>query len=174
MKSFDGIEISEFRLLTETVVMTLLAVIVITVTIICCRILFTGRDKKKLLHLKKLKEKASCDEVAKKKLDKLERKHKRQRKRGRSDFVTSVVILTLCISLALTDIFLCVIPGWTDYIKKDYAVYTGEFKVVDSIRRPNIVLEDGTRVWGDSIYDGDDNYGTIVYAKRSCRLLGPK
>ena len=52
MKTFNGIEISEFRLLAQTIVMTLLALIVITVTIFYCYVLFTGRDKKKIRHLK--------------------------------------------------------------------------------------------------------------------------
>ena len=138
MKTFNGIEISEFRLLAQTIVMTLLALIVITVTIFYCYVLFTGRDKKKIRQLKRLKEKAVCDENAKKKLEKLERKYKRQRKRGRSDFITSIIILTLCVGLALADMFLCVIPGWCDYIKKDYIMYTGNFEVanaMDSFKR---------------------------------------
>ena len=80
----------------------------------------------------------------------------------------------MCVGLALADMFLCVIPGWCDYIKKDYIMYTGNFEVIDSLRRPHIKLKDGMVVWGGSIYDSNDNYGTIVYAKRSCRLLGPK
>ena len=41
-----------------------------------------------------------------------------------------------------------------------------------SMKNSRIELADGTTVWGNGDFDPDDTYGTVVYAKRSNRLLG--
>ena len=65
-----------------------------------------------------------------------------------------------------------VIPGWTDYVKKDYVVYKGEITVYQQTRRSRIELEDGTTVWGTGNFDQEDTYGTVIYSRRTKQFLG--
>ena len=61
-----------------------------------------------------------------------------------------------------------------DHVKKDYVVYTGKIEVSYRIKNSDsyITLEDGAVVYGRGALSSDDTYATIVYAKRSRRLLG--
>ena len=65
-----------------------------------------------------------------------------------------------------------IIPGWTDYIRKDYVVYKGEITVYQQMRSSRIELEDGTVVWGIGDFDEHDTYGTVVYSRRTKQFLG--
>lgn len=65
-----------------------------------------------------------------------------------------------------------VIPGWTDYIRKDYVVYTGEITVYNQMKRSRIELEDGTTIWGRGDFNEEDTYGTVVYSRRTKLFLG--
>lgn len=69
-------------------------------------------------------------------------------------------------------LFLCVIPGWTDYILKDYEIYDGEFEVVRYTRRNYIIFEDGTSISGSLGMERGTYNRKIVYSSRSKIALG--
>lgn len=75
----------------------------------------------------------------------------------------------------------CVIPLWTDYIKKDYIVYSGNFSVerngtigIKYYRYSyDYILEDGTELSGSNMdLDIGEYNKTIVYSKRTKNVLG--
>jgi len=123
-------------------------------------------------HLKKLKEKAENDELAKKRLVKIELKNKRRRKRNKENIIIDVVIWCLSVCMAAVILAWGVIPGWTDYVKKDYLIYTGEITVYNQMKRSRIELEDGTTIWGIGDFDEENTYGTVIYSKRTKLFLG--
>ena len=133
----------------------------------------TMKNPKEKRRIKKLRENARFDEGAQKQLDKLERKNKRRRKRGRKNIINDILVWGLSLCVAALILFFAIIPGWTDYIRKDYVVYTGEITVYHQ-QRPRIELEDGTVVWGRGDFDNKDNYGTLIYSRRTKLFLGGK
>ena len=132
------------------------------------------KNPKEKEHLRRLKEKAQNDESAKKQLEKIERKNKRRCKREKENIITDIIIWSISICLAIVILAWGVIPGWTDYIKKDYVVYNGKITVHQQIRRSRIELEDGTTIWGIGDFDEADNFGSVVYSKRTKQFLGGK
>ena len=121
-------------------------------------------------RIRTLREKAKTDPIAEKRLRKMERKHKRNLKNNRVD---SILVFALILILVFANLFLCVIPGWSDYINKDYVVYDGTLSVENSIyvhkflRTSTITLEDGTVLTGSlGLEEGQHNI-KIVYSKRT-------
>lgn len=172
MTSYNGIPISEGRLLTHSIIFTALTVIFAVVLIIWMTMSLSMKNKKDRQHLRNLKRRAKKDDIAKKQLDKIKRKNRRKRYENKARVIFEIISWILLFALAAALLAGCVIPAWWDYIQKDYAVYTGKVKVVDSMRQSHIELEDGTTVWGSGDLEADDGSGTVVYAVRSKRLLG--
>jgi hypothetical protein len=78
----------------------------------------------------------------------------------------------LSIVFALGVLFICLIPGWSDYIKKDYVVYEGSYEVTGVGGDMKIILEDGTSLKEQSGLDEGEFEGRIVYSKRTKIPLG--
>lgn len=172
MDAYAGIPLSEMRLLVETIVFTLLFMAALVAFAVLCYTYITATNKKERQHLKRLKERAKTDDLAARRLEKRERKQQARRKRNRRSILYDALIGLLSGGLCLALLLLTVIPGWTDYCRKDYVVYTGEIRVYNAVKRSRILLPDGTTVWGRGDFDADDTYGTLVYAKRSKILVG--
>ena len=172
MNTYKGIPITEYRLLTLSVLFSVLLIVLLIVVSIWIYTHLSMRNKKETQHIKKLKENAKNDEFAKKQLVKIERKKKRKRKENKHNTIYDAIVLSICMCLAVVNLVWGVIPGWTDYIIKDYVVYTGDIKVYDQLRNSRIELGDGTTVWGNGSFEENDDYGTIVYSKRTKRFLG--
>ena len=169
---FNGIPISEYRLLAHSVIFTILLLGLAVAFGFWLYVSLIMKNRKKRQHLRKLKEKAKGDDLAKKQLERIERKNKRRRKREKDNIITDILIWSMTICLAIVILAWGVIPGWTDYVKKDYVVYKGEITVYQQIRRSRIELEDGTVVWGIGDFDEHNTYGTVVYSRRTKLFLG--
>ena len=169
---FNGIPISEYRLLAHSVIFTILFLGLAVAFVFWFYVSLTMKNPKEKEHLRKLKEKAQNDESAKKQLEKIERKNKRRRKREKENIITDIIIWSISACLAIVILAWGVIPGWTDYIRKEYVVYKGEFTVYQQMKRSRIELEDGTIIWGIGDFDEEDSNGTVVYSKRTKQFLG--
>ena len=172
MDTYNGIAISEYRLPVMYTICILLAVALLVAAFFLLHQILSGRDKKVAQRLKMLRANAATDEHAAKKLTKMERKIKRQRKKNRGDLIFYVVLFAMVIGFELFAVIGGIAPLVTDHIVKDYVVYTGEIKVYDNFKRPYIELEDGTIVRGGTSLSEEDTYGTVVYSKRSKIALG--
>ena len=126
---------------------------------------YRNSDAKKQREIrKKLEEKAKNDPYAKKKLDKMNRKRKKSVKQ---EMFEKIFAFTVLAALFFTMVFFFFIPGWTDYIKKDYVVYEGTVTVDYYRRRYYTYLDDGTCLTGGLGLDEGEHYKTIVYSKRT-------
>ena len=76
---YNGIEISEFHLLFETIWISVLVLVLLITISVSVYYSFKLINRKNINNLKKLKERADNDEIAKKRLEKLERKLKRKK-----------------------------------------------------------------------------------------------
>lgn len=166
---YNGIELNEARLLANNIVFSLAAVLLIAVGVAAWAAFRNKDAAKNCERMRQLHSRAETDPIAQKRLKRMQRKHKNgQRKTIVDKIVTfSLIAILLCVSL-----FVAVIPGWTDYIQKDYVVYTGEIEVVDDQRAPRIILQDGTVISGDLGLDDGEYSETIVYSKRTKMLVG--
>ena len=169
---FNGIPISEYGLLAHSVIFTILLLGLAVAFGFWLYVSLIMKNRKKRQHLRKLKEKAKGDDLAKKQLERIERKKKRRRKRENDNIITDILIWSMTICLAIVILAWGVIPGWTDYVKKDYVVYKGEITVYQQAKRSRIELEDGTIIWGRGDFDEEDTHGTVVYSKRTKLFLG--
>ena len=173
--TYHGIPISEFKLLFLTILFTVLFLAVVTAMGFLGYQLWASKQpshNKSKARLRRLREKASTDEIAQKQLAKMERKQQRRKQRNRKEFAADIVILAIGFGITCALLFTQVIPGWTDYVQKDYAVYTGGFEIIQMGKHHGIELPDGTALTGIGDFDYDDTYGTVVYAKRSKITLG--
>ena len=172
MKFINGIQISELRLIVQSTIFTILLLGLVVVIGFLVYTSLTMKNPKEKEHLLKLKEKAQSDELAKKQLEKLERRNKRRNKREKENIITDIFIWSISVCVGVAILAWGIIPGWTDYIRKDYVVYKGEITVYQQMRRSRIELEDGTVVWGIGDFDEYDTYGTVVYSRRTKQFLG--
>lgn len=172
MDMYNGIPISELGLIVHSVVFTVLFIVLMVATGFWVYTSLTMKNSKEKEHLRKLREKAQNDEIAKNQLEKIERKNKRRRKRNKENIITEIVIWCLTICIAGAILSWGIIPGWADYVKKDYVVYKGEITVYQQLKRSRIELEDGTTIWGIGEFDEEDTYGTVVYSRRTKQFLG--
>ena len=172
MTVYMGVPITEYRLLMHCIIFTVMFVLLTVAISFGIGASLSMKNKKDRQHVRRLKRRAKNEEIAKAQLDKIKRKNKRRRREHRGRVFAEILLWALFIAIAAALLVLCVIPGWMDYILKDYTVYTGEIKVYDQMKNSRIELADGTTVWGNGDFDPDDTYGTVVYAKRSNRLLG--
>ena len=172
MKYINGIQISELRLIVHSIIFTILFIGLMVAVGFWVYTSLKLKNPKEKEHLRKLKEKAQSDELAKKQFEKLERKNKRRRKRERKNIITDVFIWNISVCVGVAILVWGIIPGWTDYIRKDYVVYKGEITVYQQMKNSRIELEDGTVVWGIGDFDEHDTYGTVVYSRRTKQFLG--
>lgn len=166
---YNGIEINDTRLLVWAIVSSLTLLLTIAVGIFTYFVFNNKENVKKAKRLKALKEKAKIDPIAKKRLEKMERKRKRETK---NDGFSKIQAFSLILILFLITLFVGVIPEWTDYIKKDYVVYEGNLFVERSFtykfsRTSSITLDDGTELTGALGLDEGQHNGKIIYSKRS-------
>lgn len=172
MKTFNGIPISEYVVLVHSIIFSVLLLGVLAAFGFWLYTMKRMKNPKERQRLRNLKEKSRDDETAKKQLEKIERRNKRRRRRDREGVIVNVLIWCLSICFSVTVLSLGIVPSLTDYIRKDYVVYTGEIEVCIQGKRSYIELEDGTVVKGRGDFDSDDTYGTVVYSKRSKLFLG--
>ena len=172
MNVFNGTPISELRLLEHGVVFTLLFLGLMIVLGFWMYASLPMKNPKEKKRLRKLKEKAKEDDLSKKRLNKIERKNMRRRKREKENIITDIVLWSISVCLGIVILTWAIIPAWTDYIKKDYVVYTGEITVYQQTRNSRIELDDGTIVRGRGEFDSEDTYGTVVYSRRTKQFLG--
>ena len=172
MNTYNGIPMSELRLVVSTTIMTILFIgvaVAMGFFLYSCVTMKSAKERRALIKLRK---KARNDDTARNKLEKIKRRNKRRRQRNKSDIVADVVCCGLLICVAIAALVWTIIPGWIDYFKKDYVVYTGEIKVYSQMKHSRIELEDGTTVLGKGDFDEDDTYGTVVYSKRTKQYIG--
>ena len=166
---YEGIVINEVKLLTNNIVFSLAALFMVALGVVAWLIFRNKENAKNRERMRDLQSRAETDPIAEKRLKRMQRKHKNSR---RKTIVDEIVIFFLIAILFLVSLFVAVIPGWTDYIKKDYVVYSGEMKVVDDIRSSRIILQDGTVISGGFWLDEGKHCETIVYSKRTKVLVG--
>lgn len=122
MSTFNGIPISEHRLLVHSIIFSILFFGLMTAFGFWLYTSLTSKNPKERKRLRKLKGKAKNDENVKNQLDKIKRKNKRKNKRKRQrnkdNIIINVVIWSLTACLAVAILACGVIPGLTDYIKK--------------------------------------------------------
>ena len=168
----DGIPISELRLIVHSIIFTILFIGLMVAAGFLAYTSLTLKNPKEKEHLRRLKEKAKSDELAKKQFEKLERRNKRRRRRERKNIVTDVFIWSIFVCVSVAILVWGIIPGWTDYIRKDYVVYTGEITVYQQMKYSRIELDNGTVIWGRGDFNEHDTYGTVVYSRRTKEFLG--
>ena len=168
----DGIPISELILIVHSIIFTILFIALMVAVGFWAYTSLTLKNPKEKEHLRRLKEKAQSDELAKKQLEKLERRNKRRRRRERKNIVTDVFIWSISVCVSVAILVWGIIPGWTDYIRKDYVVYTGEITVYQQMKYSRIELDNGTVIWGTGDFNEHDTYGTVVYSRRTKQFLG--
>ena len=169
---YNGIEISEFHLLFETIWISVLVLVLLITISVSVYYSFKLINRKNINNLKKLKERADNDEIAKKRLEKLERKLKRKKEKTKTGRVGNIFFWILIFAVVTFATGYQIVPGWVDYAKKDYVIYSGDFTVEITLRRTYITLEDGTVLYGNAGFDDDDTHGTIVYTRRTHTVLG--
>ena len=172
MEVYNGTQIVEHGVLIHNITFSILFLVFIFIFGLWFHYSLSIKNPKEKQHLKKLKKKSLTAEIAKKQLKKIARKNKRRRKRNKENIITNIFIWCLSIGFSVVILSWAIIPGWTDYIKKDYITYTGNITVYNQTKRSRIELEDGTVVWGRGNFDEEDTYGTLVYSKRTKLFLG--
>ena len=170
---YSGIEINEGKLLANNIVFTLILLFIITIGVFAFFVYRNRENKKTKDRIKHLEAKAKTDSLAQKQLERLNRKRNKRKKDGILD---KVLIFSLLLVLFSITLFVSVIPGWTDYVKKDYVVYGGdlsvEYEVHRYIRSSTIILEDGTILTGAFGLDDGKHTETIVYSRRTKIVIG--
>ena len=167
---YNAIEINDTKLLVWVIVFSLILLFTIIVGIVAYFVFNNKENSKNAKRIRALREKATTDPIAEKRLRKMERRHKRNLK---NDKVDRILVFALILILTFANLFLCVIPGWSDYINKDYVVYDGTLSVECSIyvhkylRTSTITLEDGTVLAGSLGLEEGQHNKRIVYSKRT-------
>ena len=172
MKYINEIPISELRLIVHSIIFTILFIGLMAAVGFLLYTSLTLKNPKRKEYLRKLKEKAQNDDFAKKQLEKIKRRNKRRRKQERENIITDVFIWSISVCAGVAILVWGIIPGWTDYIRKDYVVYKGEITVYQQMKRSRIELDDGTVIWGIGDFNEHDTYGTVVYSRRTKQFLG--
>ena len=161
---YNGVTINDTMLLVYNILFTFLLLLVLGVSVFGI-LSYRNSDAKKQREIrKKLEEKAKTDPYAKKKLDKMNRKRNKSVKQETFEKIFGFAVLVVLFCVMLGFFF---IPGWTDYIKKDYVVYEGTVTVEHYRRHYYTYLDDGTCLTGGLGLDEGEHYKTIVYSKRT-------
>lgn len=176
MSTYHNIPINEGKLLLLTVIFTAVAVGLIVLGAFWLKNVIEDfcPDRSNRRRMEEIIARGEDDPKAQKRLKKLSRKERKQRKARRIAIIEDTLIGLILVGMLVIDLALCVIPGWSDYIAKDYVVYEGEFEVVSYTRNHYIILEDGTRLGGSAGLAEGEHFGQVVYAPRSEISLGAK
>jgi hypothetical protein len=170
---YNGVLLDDSKLLVITVIMTFILIVFVSalaVYFIFIRNMSTTSEKKEAKRIKRLENDAKDKPELQKQLNKLKRKRSNRNKReGKSIWLDILIAVIATVAICL-NLFLAVIPGWTDYTLKDYAVYTGSYESTYSNKCYYTILPDGTQITGGRFNRGT-NYGTVIYAKRSKILI---
>lgn len=174
---FNGIEIDDTILLVYGIISSFFLLVTVAAAIIAFLAFYNKGNVENSKRIKRLREKAISDHVAEKRLKKLERKHKRNLKKDRWE---KLLLFSVILVLFFVNVVFCVIPLWTDYIKKDYIVYSGNFSVERNVTigikysrySYDYILEDGTELSGNMDLDVGEYNKTLVYSKRTKKVLG--
>lgn len=170
---YGGVEINEARLLTHNILFSLMLVILLAVAVVAFLTFRSKKDPKTQNRIARLKQRSETDSKAKKQLEKLERK---QSRRVKDSLGIKLLVFSLLAVLIFLNVFVALIPGWTDYVKKDYIVYdgelSGEYEVKRYIRDSTIFLPDGTKISGALGLDDGMHTEIIIYSKRTKIALG--
>ncbi len=179
MTSINGIPLNEWQLLLHFSIFAIMSIIMLGASAFLLWYTTIQRTNKKgNERIQKLKERAETDEKARVQLEKLQRKRRRKKARDKPQLIREIAFFLLVFGLGIFILCVGVIPALTDYIKKDYVVYSGNFtiEITGNGRHSSrdIILEDGTRLDGTAGLHRDDFFGTVIYAKRSKMTLGAK
>jgi hypothetical protein len=170
---YSGIEINEGKLLANNIVFTLILLFIIAIGVFAFFVYRNRENKNTKDRIKHLEAKAKTDPIAQKQLERLNRKRNKRKKDGILDKALTFSLLLVLFSITL---FVAVIPGWTDYVKKDYVVYGGdlsvEYEVHRYIRSSTITLKDGTVLTGAFGLDEGKHTEVIVYSRRTKIVIG--
>ena len=166
---YKGIEISEFHLLANSIIYTVVFIIFCLLGVFCFVLRRKKQSEKAKKRLQNLRLKAETDTVAQKLLEKEENKMKKRKKNERAEIFLCVLI-TICILVSLVISVL----GWCDYIIKDYVIYEGNFIVYSHTRNSSITLDDSTQISGRLGLSSGGYNGALVYTKRTHIALGYK
>ncbi len=174
MTEFNGIPINEGKLLLLSIIFTAVAIGLIVLGIFWLKNVIEDfrPDRSNRRRIEEIIARGADDPKVQKRLKKLERKQKKLQKERRKTILEDSLIGLLIVGALVIDLALCVIPGWSDYIVKDYVVYEGEFEVVSYTRNHYIILEDGTRLDGSVSLPEGEYEGKVVYTKRAEIALG--
>lgn len=168
--SYDTTQVNDSKLLVWVIVFSLVLLFTIALGAFVYSFYNNDENSKNAKRIRTLIERAKTDPIAEKRLKKFERKHKRNLKNDRVD---KVIIFTFILILMFINLFLCVIPGWLDFINKDYVVYDGALSVETNIyvhkftRTSTITLGDGTVLTGSLGLEEGQHNKRIVYSKRT-------
>lgn len=163
-----GIAISEGRLLGITILLTVLLLVSVAVFFVVIYVFRDEEHKKTKDRLRQLQAKPHKGPSTYRNIQKLQRKMQK----SKGDRRTAWLVYTLSVLLIVGLLAFCVIPGWTDYARKDYAVYEGSFTCEFREKNMCVVLDDGTVLTGGIGIAEGTYYGKIVYAKRMKITLG--
>ncbi len=172
MNTFDGIAISETRLLTQNIIMSVLLLGLLVAAGFWLASCIKKSDVKGNKRKRNLRKRAKTDPAAEQELARLKRKKRNQRKRNAKSIVGSVCLGVIIAALAVTIALLFVLPGWIDFAIKDYMVYNGEFEVSRGNKLNYIDLDDGTELYGGGGLDVGEYNGRVVYSKRTHITMG--
>lgn len=164
----EGIVISQVLLIGVNILFTFLTLALIVAVIAFAYISRDPDVKKAKRRLRELQAKPNQAPSTRRKIAKLQNRLTKEKRERRQDWWTYAIGLSVIAVL----LAFCVIPGWTDYVRKDYVVYEGAFTVDRGGKQAHLILEDGTQLVGaiglqEGTYDGK-----VVYAKRMKITLG--
>ena len=166
---YHSIPIDDFNLLTSAIFFTIFSVLMLGVLLFWA--IFSYRNHWKVITPKeksRLKKLESCgdDTRTQKELARRKRKEARKNKKSRMEWIEASAIMVLIMAVFLWCLIGLTIPAWTDYCRKDYSIYVGEFEVKRYNRGNWVELDNGVTLRGSDLPVGTYN-GTVVYAHRS-------
>ena len=170
---YNGTLLNDSRLLTITIAMTILLIVTIAAFaeyFIFIRNMSTNSEKKEAERIKRLEKDVQDNPELQKQLNKLKRKRSNRNKRDGNSIWLDILVSVIASGLIFINLFGYVIPGWQDYTSKDYVVYTGEYdEIYQGHHKGRTILADGTIL--DGVAYSNNNYGTVIYSKRSKILI---
>ncbi len=166
------IAILETRLLTQTIIMSVLLLGLLVAAGFWLASCVKKSDVKGKNRIRNLRKQAKNDPGAAQGLKRLKRKKKNQRKKNAKSIFGSVCLGIIIVSLSVTIAVLFVVPGWIDFAVKDYETYVGKFEVTQGNKLNYIDLDDGTSLHGGGGLDLGEYNGTVVYSKRTHITMG--
>ena len=167
----NGIQISEFNLLANCIIYSVLLLLTLAVGVVAAILLHDKDGRRAKKRMRALAARAESDPIARARLEKLRRKSGRGKKER---VVTNIIIWGLLAVLITVNLCFATVPCWVDYATKDYVVYTGNFTAHDYMKRDHIILENGTYLNGRGGYEDGEWFGKVVYSRRSRIVLNDR